>query len=69
MPIPSAGGFVRVEVRGNGHTYPGQPLATEGDMECLTNPIFLTVGNAPPGYRPMTAPPSEHPGPRRVSAA
>lgn len=69
VPVPTAGGFVRVEVRGDGHTYPGQPLASEGDMECLTNPIFLTVGDPPAGYRPMSAPPPAQPGPRRVAAA
>lgn len=68
IPLPPGGGLVRVEVRGNGHTYDGRPLAAEGDMEALTNPIFFTVGDPPPGYRPMTAPPAAQPGPRRVAA-
>jgi hypothetical protein len=69
VPIPPGGGFVRVEVRGNGHTYADLPLAAEGDMEALTNPIFLNVGDPPAGYRAMTAPPPATPGPRRTAAA
>ncbi|WP_007517155.1 CehA/McbA family metallohydrolase [Pseudofrankia saprophytica] len=68
IPIPPGGGYVRVEVRGGGHTHEGLPLATEGDMECLTNPIWLTVGDPPASLRPMTAPPPARPGPRRVTA-
>ena len=69
VPIPPAGGYVRVEVRGSGHTYEGMPLAAEGDMECLTNPIWLTVGNPPANLRPTTAPPPDRPGPRRTSTS
>jgi hypothetical protein len=66
IPVPAAGGYVRAEVRGHGHTYPGLPLASDGDMEALTNPVWLTVGDPPAGYRPATAPPAARSGPRRV---
>ncbi|MBL7512550.1 CehA/McbA family metallohydrolase, partial [Frankia nepalensis] len=76
IPIPAGatdkgagGGFVRVEVRGARRDYPGQPLAGELDMECLTNPIFLAAGDPPADLRPMTAPPPDRPGPRRVTTA
>jgi hypothetical protein len=69
LPIPPFGGYVRAEVRSAEHPVEGQPGVRELDMECLTNPIWLLVGNPPAGYRPEHAPPPPLPGPRRTLAA
>jgi hypothetical protein len=62
VPVP---GYVRAEVRGAGHPAPpGKPLAFEGDMECLTNPIWLVEGAPPAPALDEVAPPGP-PGPRR----
>jgi hypothetical protein len=62
VPVP---GYVRAEVRGSGHPAPpGKPLAFEGDMECLTNPIWLVEGAPPDPALDEVAPPGP-PGPRR----
>ncbi len=62
VPVP---GYVRAEVRGTQHPAPpGKPLAFEGDMECLTNPIWLVEGAAPQPPVDDLAPPGP-PGPRR----
>jgi hypothetical protein len=71
LRIPPGGTYVRVEVRGQERTYPAAPipgLARELDMECLTNPIWLIVGDPPAGYRPEHAPPPARTGPRRTTA-
>lgn len=39
-----AGGYVRAELRGSPALYPNAPQASRGDMEALTNPIFLVQG-------------------------
>jgi hypothetical protein len=36
-------------------------------MECLTNPVWLVVGDPPADARPESAPPPEQVGPRRVA--
>ncbi|GAA2502312.1 CehA/McbA family metallohydrolase [Terrabacter carboxydivorans] len=66
VPIPPGGGYVRAEVRGQERPVIGNPAASEGDMEAITNPVFLTVGDLPNGYIARTAPVPDHPGPRRA---
>jgi hypothetical protein len=66
--IPPGGSYVRAEVRGRTRRYAGRPLALELDMECLTNPIWLVVGDVPAGAPSGQAPPPERPGPRRRTA-
>jgi hypothetical protein len=62
VPVP---GYVRAEVRGQKRPGPpGKPLAFEGDMECLTNPIWLAEGAAPSPAVDELAPPGPA-GPRR----
>jgi hypothetical protein len=62
VPVP---GYVRAEVRGQKRPGPpGKPLAFEGDMECLTNPIWLAEGAAPTPALDELAPPGPA-GPRR----
>ena len=54
-----AGGFVRAEVRGQPTVVPGAPRASSLDMEALTNPVWLQVGEPPAGAAPdPTAPPA-----------
>jgi hypothetical protein len=44
-----AGGFVRVEVRGEPFFGgPGAPLSSRTDMEAFSNPVFLVQGPPPP---------------------
>ena len=59
VPIPPGGGYLRAEVRSRPRPVPGNPTASATDMECLTNPILLRIGDPPPGYRPEDAPPPE----------
>ena len=67
VPIPPNGTYVRAEVRSHPHPNPAHPLGSALDMECLTNPVWLQVGDVPPGTQPFDAPPPARPGPRRVS--
>jgi hypothetical protein len=53
--IPPGGGFVRAEIRSHAHIDLSQPLAATGAMECLTNPVYLVVGDPPD--RPEPVPP------------
>jgi hypothetical protein len=55
VPIPAGGGFVRAEVRSRAHVDLANPLASTGAMECLTNPVYLIVGDPP--ARPEPVPP------------
>lgn len=57
--IPLGGGYVRAEVR-------GWPDGLEGDMEAITNPVHLVVGDAPEGEVSQALPVPEAAGPRRV---
>lgn len=66
VPIPPGGGYVRAEVRGTDRPNPTNPTASEGDMEALSNPVFLVVGDAPANYIAESAPIPPHTGPRRV---
>jgi hypothetical protein len=61
-----AGGFVRVEVRGEPF-FGGQgaPLASRTDMEAFSNPVFLEQGAPPAGPRPDRTQPPAKAGPRR----
>lgn len=61
-----AGGFVRVEVRGEPFFGgPVAPLASRTDMEAMTNPILLRPGPPPAStQRDLTQPPAQA-GPRR----
>lgn len=62
VPVP---GYVRAEVRGQVKPGPpGKPLALEGDMECLTNPIWFDEGETPSPALDEQAPPGPA-GPRR----
>jgi hypothetical protein len=64
MPV-GAGGFVRAEVRGESEILPDTPLGSRLDLEALTNPVWIEVGDPPPGTAPdLTQPPSRV-GPRR----
>ena len=69
VPIPPKGTYVRAEVRSHAYPNPAHPLGAALDMECLTNPIWLQVGDPPPGTRPFDAPPPAKPGPRRRATA
>lgn len=60
-----AGGFVRVEVRGAPTFLPDTPLASTLDMEALTNPIWLVVGEPPSGTVPDGTSAPAAAGPRR----
>jgi hypothetical protein len=64
VPV-GAGGLVRAEVRGESELFPDRPLAGRMDMEALTNPVWLEVGEPPPGTAPDPTLPPEHVGPRR----
>lgn len=66
VPIPPGGGYVRAEVRGQNRPNPTNPTASEGDMESLSNPIFLVVGDTPGDYIARTAPIPTLVGPRRT---
>lgn len=68
VPIPAAGGYVRAEVRGIPRPNPVNPKASQGDMEALTNPVRLVVGDPPPGYVAEVPPVPSEVGPRRTSA-
>ena len=66
VPIPPGGGYVRAEVRGQDRPDPANPQASEGDMEALSNPVFLVVGDPPAGYVAESAPAPTRSGPRRT---
>ncbi|GAA1236112.1 CehA/McbA family metallohydrolase [Oryzihumus leptocrescens] len=68
IPVPPGGGYVRAEVRGIPRRVPDNPAANEGDMEALTNPIFLSDGPVPAEHRAERAPAPDQPGPRRQTA-
>jgi hypothetical protein len=54
-----AGGFVRAEVRGSVEVLPDRPRASRMDMEALTNPVWLAVGEPAQGTTPdPTRPPA-----------
>jgi len=55
LPVPSGGGYVRAEVR-----------TSTGDMEALTNPVWLTAGDPPADYVAEDAAVPAEPGPRRT---
>jgi hypothetical protein len=56
VPI-GAGGYVRAEVRSAPHFDSTAPASSSTDMEAFTNPIFLVLGEPPPGTQPEDAPP------------
>jgi hypothetical protein len=60
-----AGGFVRVEVRSAPTFLPERPRASTMDMEALTNPVWLEVGEPPAGTEPDRTRPPAKAGPRR----
>ena len=60
-----AGGYVRVEVRGQVFLDPAVPLAGRTDMEAFTNPVWLVQGPVPPGTTPDDTRPPAQAGPRR----
>lgn len=66
VPIPPGGGYVRAEVRGQDRPDPTNPQASEGDMEALSNPVFLVVGDPPADYAAESAPVPTRSGPRRI---
>lgn len=66
VPIPPDGGYVRAEVRGQDRPDPTNPQASEGDMEALSNPVFLVVGDPPADYTAELAPVPIAVGPRRT---
>lgn len=68
VPVPRRGGYVRAEVRGSHRPQPGNWRASERDMEAFTNPIWLVVGDPPPGYVAEQAPVPCRAGPRRSRA-
>lgn len=59
VSIPAGGGYVRAEVR-------GRPNGPEGDMEAITNPVWLRVGDAPAGAVSDVPPVPQRVGPRRT---
>jgi hypothetical protein len=64
-----AGGFVRVEVRGEPFFGgPSAPISSRTDMEAFSNPVFLEQGPPPPGTTPDQTRPPEQAGPRRASS-
>lgn len=65
LSLPPGGGYVRAEVRGEPTLEPGRPQPSSGDMEALTNPIWLAVGDPPAGYVAEDAAVPAEPGPRR----
>ena len=67
VPVPAGGGYVRAEVRGQPDLRPTNPPASSGDMEALTNPIWLAVGDPPADYVAEEAPVPIESGPRRTS--
>jgi hypothetical protein len=69
VPIPRRGGYVRAEVRGARRRQRGNRRASELDMEAFTNPVWLVVGDPPPGYVAERAPAPRRVGPRRSSRA
>jgi hypothetical protein len=66
VPVPPGGGYVRAEVRGRRRGRRGNMRASELGMEALTNPVWLVVGDPPPGYVSEQAPVPERVGPRRA---
>jgi len=62
VPVPVGGGYVRAEVRGQNRPNPTNPAASEGDMEALSNPVFLVVGALPTGYVARSTPIPRWPG-------
>lgn len=69
LPVPQEGGYVRAEVRGSPRPRPGNRRASELDMEAFTNPVWLVVGDPPPGYTAERAPVPQRAGPRRAGFA
>jgi len=65
LPVPPGGGYVRAEVRGESTLVPDSPQASSGDMEALTNPIWLAVGDPPADCVAEDAPVPAESGPRR----
>ena len=57
VPVTPGGGYVRAEVRGEVRLDPTNPTAGEMDMDALTNPVFLEVGDPPAGTTPDLTPP------------
>jgi hypothetical protein len=63
VPV-GTGGFVRAEVRSSPEISPDRPRAGRLDMEALTNPVWLEVGEPPAGTSPdPTVPPPAQPRP------
>jgi hypothetical protein len=60
-----AGGFVRAEVRSAPTFLPEAPRASTPDMEALTNPVWLEVGEPLTGTEPDRTRPPAQAGPRR----
>lgn len=59
VSIPEGGGYVRAEVR-------GWPKGLGGDMEAITNPVWLRVADAPAGAVSDVPPVPQRVGPRRT---
>ena len=68
VPMPVGGGYVRAEVRGQSRPNPTNPAASEGDMEALSNPVFLVVDALPTGYVARSTPIPALAGPRRAAS-
>ncbi len=66
VAVPPGGGYVRAEVRGQPDLQPTNPKASSGDMEALSNPIWLVVGDPPADYVAEEPPVPDHSGPRRT---
>ena len=64
VPIPAGGGYVRAKVRGQARPNVANPAASEGDMEAISNPVFLVVGDPPSGYLAQSVPVPNVVGPR-----
>jgi len=60
------GGFIRTEVRSKPTLVPGNPAASTLDMEALTNPVWIVVGEPPAGQSPDLTQPPTRVGPRRT---
>lgn len=65
LPVPPGGGYVRAEVR-SGSRRGGSPRFRKPDIEAFTNPVWLVVGDPPPGYVSERAPVPQRVGPRRA---
>lgn len=66
VPVPRGGGYIRAEVRGGPRPRLLHRRAGRLDMEAFTNPIWLVVGDPPPGYVSERAPVPQRVGPRRA---